>query len=76
MEWHSFPLITLYRLVQGQLVLLINRTSSSDDNNVARTVDDILLRQAHWAEDIELEMEHLSAWRPAMNKLRPSFDSF
>lgn len=45
----------MYRLVQGQLVLLIDRTSSSSDNTIARTVDDVLLRQAHWAEDIRLE---------------------
>ncbi|KAL9035181.1 MAG: hypothetical protein Q9214_006705 [Letrouitia sp. 1 TL-2023] len=45
----------MYRLVRGQLVLLIDRTSSSGDNTIARIVDDILLRQAHWAEDIKLE---------------------
>ena len=53
MEWHSFPLLALYRLVQGQLILLLERTSNI--KWIASTVDDMVLRQKLWAEDISLE---------------------
>jgi len=55
MEWHSFPLLALYRLVQGQLILLLEKTSDQDNKVTATIVDDIVLRQRFWAEDIGLE---------------------
>ena len=55
MDWRSFPLQTLFRLMQGQLVLLLENTSEFDDKSIVSSIDDILLRQAFWKEDVDLE---------------------
>ncbi|KAL9136562.1 MAG: hypothetical protein Q9175_002238 [Cornicularia normoerica] len=56
----SIPLRELYRSIQDQLVLTIEKSLDLGKESLAGRLDDILLRQRFWEEDIHLEKGALS----------------
>ncbi len=56
----SITLQELYKSTQDQLVLTIEKSLDSGKKDLAGRLDDVLLRQRFWAEDIHLEDGALS----------------
>ena len=54
-EPESTTLQELYKATQDQLVLTIERSLDSGKKDLAGRLDDVLLRQKFWEEDIRLE---------------------
>ncbi len=56
----SITLQELYKSIQDQLVLTIERSLNLGKKHLAGRLDDVLLRQRFWEEDIRLEDGALS----------------
>ena len=59
-ELGSIPLHDLYKTTQDQLLSIIERSLDQNKKDLAGQLDDILLRQRFWEDDIRLDDGALS----------------